>query len=440
MVAPLDAIATLLDQGAADSAVRMLRSSWEPDMPAEHRVPHYCMWIRGLCETGDLEHAVTLAKRAAQEFPRELDVLTALGNVLDLSGDLEGSRDAFALAVEVDAGSSLAQYNLGAVVERLGDENFAERCYERALELDDGPMLVEAVAALGGLLRRQGRLEEALEVYDDYLADDPLDVEILVEHGICSSDLEHFEEALDRFRTALSLEPEHGGAWYNQAITLYRLGRFDEALECMEHARLAEPNNPLTLVVLGAWRLVEENPNLDAALSHIYRGLDCLDSMVERGGIASAYAALVVEEAFEALWHAGRRGEAREIARMAGRRDWITPHMLEVVNQAEYGMDTEVRAYRVVARASRDVDASTANSPANWPQDADGYTTDLTVVAANEDEACELTLRWLSELEPTLRYEVEVVAREKRSSTPPEPRPRGVARIEQTRNFFAERR
>ncbi|MGB1277256.1 MAG: hypothetical protein ACPG77_16040, partial [Nannocystaceae bacterium] len=95
---PLDTINTLLDQGAADSAVRLLRSWWEPELPPERRIRMYCMWIRGLCETGDLRHAVTLAERAASEFPRECDIQIALGNARDIVGDLEGARKAFEAA------------------------------------------------------------------------------------------------------------------------------------------------------------------------------------------------------------------------------------------------------------------------------------------------------------------------------------------------------
>lgn len=430
MVAPLDAIATLLDEGAADSAVRMLRSSWEPDMPTEARVPHYCMWIRGLCETGDLEHAVVLAKRASEEFPRDIDVLTALGNVSDLSGELEEARDAFAIAVEVEPSSALAHYNMGAVTERLGDDKVAEGFYERALELESQPPLVEAVAALGGLLRRENRLSEALDVYDMYLSEDPLDVEILVEHGICLSDLEHFDEALDRFATALSLERAHAGAWYNQAITYYRLGRLDDARVSMEHARASEPDNPLTLAVLGAWRLADPDVDLDDSLSLIYRALDCLQELARQDLLSPAYAALVVEEAFEALWHADRHREAREVAHLAGRRDWITPHMLEVLNQADYGLCDQVLTYRVLARASAD-----ESIPAEWPKDAHGFTTDLTVVAGDEDEARALTVTWLSRLDPDLRIEVQAIKHETPPSEGPA-RPRGVTRIETTRAFF----
>src|SRR5262245_46224048 len=163
--AQLDAAATLLDEGAASSAVRMLRSSWEPELPDDDLIPLYCMWIRGLCDTGDLDHALTLSERAADEFPEEPDVLIALGNVYDLRGQLEDARGAFERAIVVERTGALQHYNLGAVLERLGDEREAEACYRRALEVDgEGPTLFEANAALGALLRRTGRLEEAAEI------------------------------------------------------------------------------------------------------------------------------------------------------------------------------------------------------------------------------------------------------------------------------------
>ena len=193
--AQLDAAATLLDEGAANSAVRMLRSSWEPELPIDDLVPLYCMWIRALCDVQDLEHALTLSERAADEFPREPDILIALGNVYDLVGELDNARDAFQRAIEADGAGALQHYNLGAVLERLGDEEGAEACYREAMATEtEGPTLFEASAALGALLRRTGRLEEAASVYEAYLDEDPINVDILVEHGICLSDLDHFSE------------------------------------------------------------------------------------------------------------------------------------------------------------------------------------------------------------------------------------------------------
>ena len=82
----------------------------------------YCMWLRGLCDTFELDHARVLGERAADEFPREPDIQIALGNVYDLRGELELARDAFRRALKADDSMTLAHYNLGAVLERLGDE------------------------------------------------------------------------------------------------------------------------------------------------------------------------------------------------------------------------------------------------------------------------------------------------------------------------------
>nr|WP_276603156.1 tetratricopeptide repeat protein [Nannocystis pusilla] len=126
-------------------------------------------------------------------------------------GDLEKAREAFESAIDHDPGGGLQHYNLGAVLERLGREMDAEVCYRRANECDPHGGMYEAIAALGALLRRQGRLEEAEQIYDLYLSDDSINVEILVEHGICLSDLDRLDEAIDRFDFALSLDPETRG-------------------------------------------------------------------------------------------------------------------------------------------------------------------------------------------------------------------------------------
>lgn len=422
----LDAIGTLLDTGAADSAVRLLRSCWEPELPPSELVRMYCLWIRGLCETGELDHAATLAKRAAAEFPRSPDVLTALGNVLDLTGDYPGARTAFEAALATEAASPLLHYNLGAILERLGDDDAAERSYRdaSAIEGDHGPM-VEATSALGALLRRQGRVDEAEEVYDAYLDEDPLHIEILVEHGICLSDLEHYEEAIERFDFALSIEPGHPSALYNKAITLYRLGLYDDALVTLDEARVVDPENPLTLAVLGAWRLTARDPDLDTTLGFLYRALDILEARYT-GPLHVTYASIVAEEIFEALWQHSRRREARDVARLAARHEWITPHVLDCLNEADHGTSPDVSTYEVLARAEA------RERPEHWPENSDGYTTGLTVVASDEDEARALTLEYLRAIEPsaTVRFHVDVAPVEgDPTGHGREPRARGVARV-----------
>jgi len=440
--AQLDAAATLLDEGAASSAVRMLRSSWEPDLPTDDLVPLYCMWIRALCDTQDLEHAYTLAVRAADEFPHEADVQIALGNVLDLRGDLPGARLAFERAITIEPTGALAHYNRGAVLERLGDEDGAEQSYRTALSVDDETApLFEASAALGALLRRSGRLEEASEVYDGYLDDDPIHVDTLVEHGICLSDLDDFAQAVERFELALSLERNHAGAWYNLAITQYRMGKPREAMHSMHRALECDMQSPLTHAVLGSWTLSlpgeDGTVDVERALELLYGALELLGNY-DCEALSPSYASLVYEEVFEALWQHGRRDEAREVARMAGQRDWITAHMLETMNEADHGRGQQVTAFAVTARAEA------GEAPAHWPDNAQGYTTGLMVLASDEDEARRYSLEYLRTIEPypSVQFKIETIHAgghdEVHPSAETQPRARGVVKVRNARAYFRQ--
>ncbi|MBK8263419.1 MAG: tetratricopeptide repeat protein [Nannocystis sp.] len=427
----LDTIGALLDAGAADSAVRLLRSAWEPEIPPVERARMYCLWIRGLCDTGEHHSAVTLAQRAGAEFPGDPNILTALGNILDLTGAYEGAKLAFEAALAADPSDPLLHYNLGAILERLGDDDAAERHYRDIGQLDgDSAPMVEVTSALGALLRRQGRIDEAEQIYDEYLDADPLHVDILIEHGICISDLDRYEEAIARFDFALSLDPGNPAALYNKAITLYRLSRFEDALLVLEDALRADPDNPLTLAVLGSWRMSQREPDLDAALSHIYRALDLLERRFA-APIHVGYAAIVAEEIFEALWQNGRCHEARDVARVAARHEWITPHMLDCINEVDHGAAAEgVLTYQVVARAAA------GERPEHWPENSDGYTTGLTVIASDEDEARALTLEYLRAIEPpAVCFQLDIAPADGEGYEHPAPRARGVARVSAHRSY-----
>lgn len=262
----------------------------------------------------------------------------------------------------------------------------------------------------------------------------------LVEHGICLSDLDCFDEALERFEFALSLDPDHPGAWYNLAITQYRMGQHDDAVLSMTRAHEADPKSPLTLAVLGSWHLAQLNAesavDLDTALGLLYGAIDLL---VELDGenLSPTYASLVCEEVFEALWQQGRNGEAREVARMAGQRDWITAHMLNTLNEHDHGRAPQVTAFTVLARAEA------GEAPDYWPADAQGYTTGLTVLATDEDEARRYSLEYLRTIEPfpTVQFQIETV----RPGAPddfsaaeimPQPRARGVVGVTGARAYF----
>ena len=225
----------------------------------------------------------------------------------------------------------------------------------------------------------------------------------------------------------------------------------------MQRACEADPQSPLTLAVLGAWLLARQgeakkdgagsedayeaktdegtpHADLDKALSLLYGALDLLKSL-DGEGLSPSYASLVCEEVFEALWQHGRFGEAREVARMAGQRDWISAHMLNTMNEADHGRAAAVSAFTVTARAEA------PEAPEYWPSDAHGFTTGLTVLAENEDEAREYSLEYLKNIEASsVKFSIDSVRPGglglEQVDAGNEPRARGVVGVLGSRSYF----
>jgi hypothetical protein len=217
------------------------------------------------------------------------------------------------------------------------------------------------------------------------------------------------------------------------------MGLVDDAISAMTRAYRADPTSPLTLAVLGSWHLsrtVLESADLDTALNLLYSAIDHLLEL-DCENLSASYASLVCEEVFEALWQRGRCREAREIARMAGQRDWITAHMLNTLNEADHGSGIKVTSFSVTARAEA------GERPEHWPADAHGYTTGLTVLATDEDEARRYSLEYLRSLDPfpNIHFQIELILPEDLGEITPagptmEPRARGVVGVNIGRAYF----
>jgi tetratricopeptide (TPR) repeat protein len=97
-------------------------------------------------------------------------------------------------AVELDEGDGRCHFLLGVIQRYRGDVHSAERHYQRALALNSNDANV--IVASGGLLAYRG----------------------------------HFEEAIDRIREAMRLNPYHPEwYWVNLGSVLYEAGKYADA-------------------------------------------------------------------------------------------------------------------------------------------------------------------------------------------------------------------
>jgi len=116
-----------------------------------------------LFKRGDPARAEELLEIALKARPGFPEALVALSNILDSRGDSEAAAAALEAALKERPDYAGALYSYGVVLGKLKRFAEAEAALRRAIGVDPGFLLGHE--SLGGLLRGQSRIEEALECF-----------------------------------------------------------------------------------------------------------------------------------------------------------------------------------------------------------------------------------------------------------------------------------
>ncbi len=156
------------------------------------------------------------------------------------------SRQAFKQnlqAATLNPADASAHYQLGLIYQKRGEPEAARDSFQRAVEID--PREVDAYYQLGRIAREQGRLNEAIRHFEQVVQFDPAHSqnEIWRETGLVYYYAGQFQDALEMFDKFLDKRPSDTEARYWRGMTLYKLGRENEAMQemqnCLESARTA---------------------------------------------------------------------------------------------------------------------------------------------------------------------------------------------------------
>jgi predicted TPR repeat methyltransferase len=120
---------------------------------------------------GKPEAAIEQLRQAIELNPENPHARINLGNVLLVSKDIEGAHEQFLKATELAPELAATWYNLGVCLRRMQRPDDATTALYKALKLQKGHS--QAHETLSMILYRQGRFEEAAQVYRDWLEHDP---------------------------------------------------------------------------------------------------------------------------------------------------------------------------------------------------------------------------------------------------------------------------
>ena len=194
------------------------------------------------------------------------------GRLSTLSLALLGLFASSAFADEIEG-----HYRMGLNYERRGDFVAAAREVHEAVRLRPG--YAAAWLTLGGIERKQGHMDAALEAFEKVIALSPKEQQGYALAGAVLIRLKKYEQAADRLRKAIEFDKDDLQSIANLGLVLRKLNKNEEAVKVMDDAVKRKPDDPDLLnnlaVALRQLRRYEE------AIAHLQHALELKPADVE---------------------------------------------------------------------------------------------------------------------------------------------------------------
>ncbi len=219
---------SLFQQGKSEEAVEELEKALEID--PKHAKAHNNMALASIdLEELELAEAHYRESLAVEPHPA---IHNDLGFVLERQGLIDEAVEQYRMALELDPESAAANQNLARNLADDGELISAEDHYRAAREQMPS---AGADTALGAVLHRQGRTDEAVASLREAIDADPTYAPAHDQLGTILAEQGKLEEAASSYRQVLEHRPS-ADAHQKLADVLTKLGRTEEAKKQTEAA------------------------------------------------------------------------------------------------------------------------------------------------------------------------------------------------------------
>ena len=192
-------------------------------------------------ETGRGDAAREALETARRVAPMRSDVLSLSGRLAATTGDDAAAIRAYRDAVALDRDAADLRLELAHLLEGCGE--LAEAEQELVTALAARPAADAAVLMLARMRREQGRAAETIEPLASFLVHTPYHLDVLASLGESLFVIGRRDDATFAFVRIRRFDADHVAALYFEGVLLAEEHRFDEAIERWRRVIAIDPGS-----------------------------------------------------------------------------------------------------------------------------------------------------------------------------------------------------
>ncbi|WP_123194602.1 tetratricopeptide repeat protein [Pannonibacter phragmitetus] len=217
-----------------------------------------------------IEKGETFGPVVADPLTGIAELLSGLGSAIGNDGAEELGAALLNLSLDLNGDGDFAALALGGLYNRLNAPDRAITALERVPE--SSPLKRDAEIQIGLNFNALDKVDESRQHLQALIDKDPADLEAIIALGNVLRSREMFAEAEVVYTKGIDTvdkpQPEHWGLYYNRGICRERLKKWNEAEVDLRTALELYPDQPQVLNYLG-YSLVDQGMKLDEAMQMI---------------------------------------------------------------------------------------------------------------------------------------------------------------------------
>jgi len=207
-------------------------------------------------QNNNLQDAQNYYQQVLKIDPNHIAALNNLGAIFQRLEENQKAKNCFEKAIEINPNYADVHYNLGNIFKELGKNQKAKDCYEKTIEIN--PNYLDVHYNLGVIFKDLGENQKAKDCYEKAIEINPNHVGANNNLGVIFQDLGENQKAINFYEKVIEINPKYLDAHNNLGIIFHNLGENEKAKNCYEKAIEINPNNINSInalsTLLGSYR------------------------------------------------------------------------------------------------------------------------------------------------------------------------------------------